>query len=227
MAGRGNVYTTYFGLSHQFNQVMSKREDYNDREFSADATRLAGFRDKRRYRSPAENGRIIEMAQILTTHNLVQLVHALGDGGLGMTVADWRAAAEQTWRWICTSLLRMPDDYHSRLLVCKNSAFAWRQLVFYLSRCDADTSWEAVAYFRSTLKASDDRKAFYVSDEDVRSRLQEVMLSPLEAALKGTPPRSPLLGWVTSRPALMPGSKERAGPGHGPWRVGEGAAGPS
>jgi hypothetical protein len=84
---------------------------------------------------PATNGMIIEQQQILTTQNLAVLF-----GGLQLTEvlrAELSAMAMDCFRWICQRLQMKADKWHAKLIMVKNSAYAWRQMVFYLSLASA------------------------------------------------------------------------------------------
>jgi hypothetical protein len=77
------------------------------------------------------NGMVIEQSQILTTHNLAVLFDAFNLGN--ELRPDLRSMAEQCLRWILT---RQRIDFpspHGKLIMRKNTAYAWRQLVFYVS----------------------------------------------------------------------------------------------
>lgn len=74
---------------------------------------------------------LIEQAQILTTHNLAVLfdAYALAD----QLAPDLRGIAERVFTWILRLLERPPLGGHEMLIDLKNAAYAWRQLVFFLS----------------------------------------------------------------------------------------------
>ncbi len=77
------------------------------------------------------NGMILEQAQILTTHNLAVLFREFD---LGKELeADLPAMADRCLLWILARRRADLKSYHSRLIRSKNTAYAWRQLVFYLS----------------------------------------------------------------------------------------------
>ncbi|MET8228385.1 hypothetical protein ACWERY_32005 [Streptomyces sp. NPDC004082] len=80
--------------------------------------------------SVAANGKVIEQAQILTTHNLATLVHRVGiDPDVG-----WAYLARRCFVTVC----RLTDRVHGNprpLSTIKDVAYAWRQMVFYLSLC--------------------------------------------------------------------------------------------
>ena len=80
---------------------------------------------------PATNGMVIEQQQIVTTQNLAALfvrldVHARLQGQLPQM-------ARNCFQWIGRRLNVKTNDRHSRLIAVKNSAYAWRQMVFFLS----------------------------------------------------------------------------------------------
>jgi len=78
----------------------------------------------------ARNGKIIEQAQILTTHNLAVLFDQLAPR------EALRPLAEQCLRWIVQQLRIPTRDGHATLIRLKNAAYAWRQMMFYLSFVD-------------------------------------------------------------------------------------------
>jgi hypothetical protein len=79
--------------------------------------------------SVAENGRVIEQSQILTTHNLATLVRvgvAPPEGWQSLT----RRAIQTTVR-----LVEQVSGNPRPLATVKDAAYAWRQAVFFLSLC--------------------------------------------------------------------------------------------
>ena len=80
---------------------------------------------------PATNGMIIEQQQILTTQNLAALFLALG---LTDTLRGQLAEmAKRCFIWICKRQQIKIRKGHARLLMVKNTAYAWRQMIFFLS----------------------------------------------------------------------------------------------
>lgn len=79
----------------------------------------------------AQNGKVIEQAQILTTHNLGVLFDALPlRAELAPHLGD---IAKTCFAWVMRRLRLRTWSWHEMLINLKNSAYAWRQLVFYLS----------------------------------------------------------------------------------------------
>lgn len=80
---------------------------------------------------PATNGMIIEQQQILTTQNLAPLFAGLN---LIETLRGQLCnMAKQCFRWICKRHQMKTDHWHARLIAVKNTAYAWRQMVFFLA----------------------------------------------------------------------------------------------
>jgi hypothetical protein len=79
----------------------------------------------------ATNGTIIEQQQILTTQNLAALFDGLG---LLRQVGDQLDdMAKRCFIWICKRQQMKIDRRHARLIMLKNTAYAWRQMIFYLA----------------------------------------------------------------------------------------------
>jgi hypothetical protein len=80
---------------------------------------------------PATNGMIIEQQQILTTQNLAALC-----AGLNL-IDDLRiqlpAMAKACFRWICQRHQMKIDKWHAKLIMLKNTAYAWRQMIYFLA----------------------------------------------------------------------------------------------
>jgi hypothetical protein len=81
--------------------------------------------------SPARNGKIVEQEQILTTHNLAALFDSLGlVERLGPILDE---LARRCFAWICDRQQMESQAWPPRLRMIKNTAHAWRQMIFYLS----------------------------------------------------------------------------------------------
>lgn len=84
--------------------------------------------------SVARNGSIIEQSQILTTHNLASLFGTLH---LADTMrGELPEAAQNCFKWICRRQQIQISDWHAELQSIKNTAYAWRQMLFYISMLD-------------------------------------------------------------------------------------------
>ncbi len=86
--------------------------------------------------SPATNGMIIEQQQILSTQNLASIFLALGSNLISDD--ELLDMCQRSFSWICQRLQVRVDTHHAELLVLKNSAYAWRQMLFFLSLLPAE-----------------------------------------------------------------------------------------
>jgi hypothetical protein len=74
---------------------------------------------------------IIEQQQILTTQNLAVLFDGLG---LAASLENQlRVLAERCLAWICRRQQVTTNSWHARLIAVKNTAYAWRQMIFFLA----------------------------------------------------------------------------------------------
>ncbi|MBC7806339.1 MAG: hypothetical protein H7145_09325 [Akkermansiaceae bacterium] len=228
IAGRlleGTLYERYYGLSYarvrEINDVPPPREQLRQRYESAPTS--PGFyqmcnelaeREREAVTGAgitgtggswvARNGMIIEQEQILTTHNLALLFMVFGE-----TLAHRRGElARRCFAWICRRNSQTPSNWKARLQLVKNSAYAWRQMVFFLS-----------------LESEEDARAFLPwamehlgeQPEAFRERFGPV-LSGLDSAIRGLPITGDddassigvsvsarrFLGWTTEKHWLLP-----------------------
>ncbi len=132
------LYATYYGIDYQ--QVLGieelkpvKRSWLQKKERVDPFMQLCEMRAGISYTGwkPAINGMIIEQQQILTSQNLAVLVAGLD---LRHMLRDnLYTLAEHCFSWICRRLQMKTDRWHARLIQVKNSAYAWRQMVFFLA----------------------------------------------------------------------------------------------
>jgi hypothetical protein len=131
---RGTLYERYYGLPYdrllQLDDVQKSRSGASfSRGFAAMCEELAGpFAPNAS--TVVRNGSIIEQAQILTTHNLAVLAQEL-DLTSSLPLEQM---ARATFEWICRRHQMKITNGRSRLRMVKNTAYAWRQLIFYLSQ---------------------------------------------------------------------------------------------
>ncbi|WP_149179746.1 hypothetical protein [Streptomyces sp. TRM49041] len=83
--------------------------------------------------SVAANGKVIEQAQILTTHNLATLVHLVGV----RPASGWADVARGCFTTACRLMARAHRLPYP-LPTIKDAAYAWRQMLFHLSLCTPD-----------------------------------------------------------------------------------------
>lgn len=151
----------------------------------------------------ARNGMIIEQEQILTTHNLAVLFTAVG---LNETLAPRRTElARRCFTWICRRHRHVPANWKARLQMVKKSAYAWRQMVFFLA-LEPDAEMEAFLHWTS--------EHLEQQPEPFRTRLKPALVG-LERALRRLPPEElsanasgqtvvpRFLGWTTGKHWLL------------------------
>ena len=136
----------------------------------------------------ARNGMVIEQQQILTTQNLAALWSDLPlREALG---ADLPGMCHRVFRRISGSLAIQPADRHAQLIQLKNAAYAWRQLLFFLSMLDPGQQCEFLDWARRHLDGPAHRVL----------RPLAAVLAGLEEVLAGAAPGRhvvrPFLGWV-------------------------------
>jgi hypothetical protein len=132
---QGSLYERYYGLP--FDEVAQiadvQKPAYGPPTSAAFATlcnQLAGA-DGVTSRSVAKNGKIIEQEQLLTTHNLAALFVVLG---LDDAVRDdLPELARRCFTWVCRQQQLKRAAWPSGLRAMKNTAYAWRQMIFFLS----------------------------------------------------------------------------------------------
>jgi hypothetical protein len=125
----GTLYARYYAID--VDEVARMRvPEKTSPELAALCARRAGLHAKM-IPSVPRNGKVIEQAQILTTHNLGVLFDALPLRD--QLAAHLRPIAETCFSWSVRRLRARSDDWHQGLIDLKNAAYAWRQMVFYLS----------------------------------------------------------------------------------------------
>lgn len=133
---KGSLYEHYYGISYE--RVLRiddvepaySRAAPTSKMFLRLCAELAGQRSESR-RSVAANGALLEQEQIVTTHNLAVLVDALE---LRAPLAPQLGElTRRCFTWLCTELQHEPASWRARLHAIKNAAYAFRQMVFFLS----------------------------------------------------------------------------------------------
>jgi hypothetical protein len=210
----GSLYATYYAIDYgEVRRIVNSPPQVVRwmlwLRVETDATRFAKLCAARagvslHARAPSTIGMIIEQQQILTTQNLASLV-----AGLGLVQAlsgDFPDMAMRCFRWICRRAQAKMDKRHARLLMVKNTAYAWRQMIFFLSLLPES----GVAEF---LRWADDHLG--KQPEMFRNRFRPA-LSGLAVAVSGRSPATPFLGWTTSGHWLL--AEEAQARARGGWR---------
>ncbi|HEY6040273.1 MAG TPA: hypothetical protein VIV58_38580, partial [Kofleriaceae bacterium] len=197
----GSLYQRYYAIDPDEIARLPVPEGKPSPELAALCERRAGTSGS----SVARNGKIIEQAQILTTHNLGVFFDALP---LRDQLAPHMVAIAQTcFTWSTRRLLLRTSNWHQFLINLKNAAYAWRQMMFYLSFVEdlpAFSSWG-----RSRLERA---------DESFRRRFEPAMRG-LELAASGVRSNEAAFasgggrvftGWSTDRHWLAPEPAKKA-----------------
>jgi hypothetical protein len=145
---RGTFYERYYAIPTGLILQLDDREKKWGKDaspgFAALCTERAGAKSEGW--SVARNGTILEQAQILTTHNLALLFDGLG------LLETLRPAlpylAQQCFRWVVRQQTMKVDLWKAQLQMVKNTAYAWRQMVFFLSFLDRPAQEAFLAWAR-------------------------------------------------------------------------------
>lgn len=147
---------------------------------------------------PAANGMIIEQQQILTTQNLAACI--VGLDLRGALQGRFAGMAQSCFRWIASRNQMKVDDWHAQRILIKNSAYAWRQMAFYLSMLPAADMASVLDWMENY---------FEQQSEHFQLRFRTVF-DGLKACVPGTPQNlhvheqsGPFLGWSDKRHWLM------------------------
>jgi hypothetical protein len=203
----GTLYERYYDIPCARVRVMGTTTSWwfgkpTTREFARLCVERAGESRSVSGRNVARNGKIIEQEQILTTHNLAVLFEALG-----LTEKLRPHLEEMALRcfgWVRHRLRQKNGPWKARLRAVKNSAYAWRQMIFFLS-----VALEGIV--ESFLTRAEGRLSEQQPDFQIRFR---PALEGLVRAARGLPveevagPNLPLgarrfLGWTTETHWLL------------------------
>lgn len=150
---------------------------------------------------PATNGMIIEQQQILTTQNLAALFSTLN---LTESLRDQLGGmARECFTWICRRHQMKIDRYHAWLILLKNSAYAWRQMIFYLALLSATEQRDFIAWADQHLQEQNDE--FHIRFRPALNGLAlTVSGGSIERESASNPTVRRFLGWSKSRHWLVP-----------------------
>ncbi len=149
---RGTLYERYFGLP--YDKVLQWSDDCQGSDasgrFATLCETLAQVEENESW-SASRNGRVIEQCQILTTHNLAALFQALD---LQSTLSGrLLELSERCFRWICDR--RLSTLWRANLHMVKKSAYAWRQMLFFLALLDPQVVSAFLLWARNHLAQQD------------------------------------------------------------------------
>lgn len=204
----GSLYARYYAIDYDAVRVLrpeppGRQPDAPAPEGFAALCTARADRDADDGWSVAANGTIIEQAQILTTHNLAVLT---GPFGIGESMSlDWEALASRCLEAVIVLAGRLRRNPWP-LRTVKDAAYAWRQMIFFLSPLPEAEQQTFVVHARQTLAAS---------RPDVQARIRPA-LDGLAEVVEGASfdpggragDGRRLLGWTT-RPHWMLGDQGR------------------
>lgn len=156
------------------------------------------------------SGMIIEQQQILTTQNLAVLFEALNlREGLGGQLPE---LARRCFLWVCrrqqARLDRKTGTRHASLIMLKNTAYAWRQMIFFLALLPPAQVGEFLLWARVRLEEQ---------PEAFRSRFRPALEGLVRAAAGRSPDAPPearrFLGWTRDKRHWMLEAGAGAGAG--------------
>ncbi|MDX1988051.1 MAG: hypothetical protein SFV17_15310 [Candidatus Obscuribacter sp.] len=209
---RGTIYERYYGLDYEAvlaidDVITPERGPGRSAAFDNMCHELAGTsKAGKQSWSAARNGAIIEQAQILTTHNLAALVDALS---LAEALKpQLQNLAFKCFTWICRRLEMKCDSWRNDLHSIKNSAYAFRQMLFYLALIEKLGEGDTV---KSTLKLVEEH--FETRGGEFKARFEPALLGLREVAAgssfgeDGSLPSGGrrFLGWTTGKHWLRRG----------------------
>ncbi|MEP7218086.1 MAG: hypothetical protein ABI876_04175, partial [Bacteroidota bacterium] len=201
----GTLYARYYGIDYRSVMKMSDtavvaRNWFGKMKVSSGRSPFMELCEARAgigYRpgKPVINGMIIEQQQILTTQNLAALFAELG------FVEELRDDLEKlaiTCLGYACRQLSMTDKlgWHDRLIRIKNAAYAWRQMIFYLSLLP--TSQVGVFLNNANILLVNQGKEFQVRFQPAMNGLKAAMAGRSPEDNRGNESRR-LLGWSNTR----------------------------
>jgi len=201
-----SLYATYYDIDYAVVQQLSEarplrktswswpRGGDNDDSFAALCRSRAGATIGGW--NVSVNGMIIEQQQILTTQNLSVLIS--GVNLVQELRGQFAELARHCFEWICKRQQKNLPTWHSLLIALKNTAYAWRQMIFFLSLVPAA---EVTGFLVSANE--------YVSSQ--RPEFQERFRPAIEGLRRAAAGESPehgnsarrFLGWTKDRHWLL------------------------
>jgi hypothetical protein len=150
------------------------------------------------------NGMVIEQSQILTTHNLALLFGTLGLEAELRT--DLRDMADRCFRWLCRRQQVRSEKWHAKLIMLKQTAYAWRQMIFFLSRLPHEEAGQFIAWAEDHLleQSGDFRTRFSPA-------LRGLALVHGGGSLDDATDLRRFLGWTQARHWLLGDEPPKAG----------------
>ncbi|MFH8802371.1 hypothetical protein ACH4F6_22635 [Streptomyces sp. NPDC017936] len=199
LLGGGSLYERYYAIDYRAlrNLAIAEAGEAQTRTirprtspaFAKLCAERAGSGTSRRgwgFGSVAANGTVIEQAQILTTHNLATLVHRVGIA----PATGWEDLARRSFGTVCRLTARVQGNPRP-LSTIKDTAYAWRQMLFHLSLCTPREQTRTLSWFSDELA----RHPAHVSARLAPALTGLHQVAEGGSAEAGTGRR--LLGWTT------------------------------
>ena len=186
------LYERYYGIDYA---AWSDRRRQRRRLRTRTSAGFAALCHARRPTSGgwvAANGMVIEQAQILTTHNLATLVGRRHRPGAGLA----RSGPALPFDTVCRLVTRVHGNPRP-LGTIKDAAYAWRQMVFFLSLCGLDDQTAFPAYAEQRLATQPDHVRDPDSARRDRTRARDQRRKARPDGRAGTGRR--FLGWSADR----------------------------
>jgi len=174
----GTSYQRYFGIDYDRILSLDDIEEKSHKKVSPGFGRICaemaeGQKKLTVSSSVVYNGAMIEQAQIVTTHNLASLWQSLQLQDELST--ELSTMAQCCYKWICRrQQLKLPQ-WQTELKSIKNSAYAWRQMLFYISLADENEQKNFIGW-------ADDH--FQKQSDEFKQRFAPAMLG-LQAIVNG------------------------------------------
>ncbi|MFD5437686.1 hypothetical protein ACFWJ4_36725 [Kitasatospora sp. NPDC127067] len=182
----GTLYERYYGIDYAALRGLATADAGTDAGTARFAELCTGRAGPGPARSVAANGKVVEQAQILTTHNLAVLVARVGI----RPSPGWDDLARRAFTTVCRRTARVHGNPRP-LAAIKDAAYAWRQMVFHLSLCAPEERARTIA----GLDAEAARHPAHVA-----ARLAPALTGLRQAAAGGSADEGAgrvLLGWTT------------------------------
>lgn len=194
---KGTPYERYYGLPYDELGLLEPDSKGDLKQFASLCYSLAGNPGSG-YSPVAYNGCVIEQAAILTTHNLAVLFGPLAVfERLGPRLPEM---ARHCFQRICHRQTLPMLNWRAQMQTVKDSAYAWRQMVFYLSL--SGTARDFLSWAREHLSRQD--PTFQKRFEPVFRGLEATVAGEAFDA-RGFHPGGGrrFLGWTTERHWLL------------------------
>lgn len=200
----GTLYANYYAINTQ--EVMSLPSPRKTRGTDGKVDALGRFCAARAgvqagFGSVAANGMVIEQQQILTTHNLAVL--AAGAGLAPLFQDRFGPLALSAFKWLCARQQMKIDGWHARLRMLRNTAYAWRQAMFFLSMLPSAEQDATIAAMETHLSAqsAEFQQRFRPAMNGLHQAARGARLPQHEAGEQGA---RVFRGWAATPHWLMP-----------------------